>query len=1109
MTRAVAILGLLLAGLPAAAADAPESANVRGESTTSRKRLAEAEQKILAGKTVEAVDELQRILDDVGDTLVTADGKQFLAARQYVRQFLAKLPAAELKKYRDRVEEPAAKLLALGRDRREPRPLLDLLDRYALSRPAEDANLLLAEMAYERGEFATAERYWKKLLPEADGYRYPLAKTPEALLRANLVLAAHARGDRPAAAKLFEAFRAAHPKADGRLAGRTGALADILTQVLAGPPPRLSHPPAAADWPTVGGSPSRDGRVPGVLPRHWPSQPTWKTPIPTAGSGDKLGAAPPAAPTRAVAFHPVVVGDRAYIVDAGRVIAFDLRTGSAEVLFDPRQVARPSVGRDDLRLPVTTDTDFTLTAAGGRLYFRFGPAELFPVPAEGPVQITQPSALVCFAPPGQVVWKRLPPVDGTASWEGSPLVVDGHVLAAFVRSEGGRAVQAVACYRGDAERPLWVTDVCEAVSAAGRTRPELLTLAGRNVVFCSHAGVVAAVNLHTGRPAWAYRYPRVRRFPADGRHRDLSPPVSADGRVFVAPNDGDQLYAFDAETGRLLWQDGPLVFDHVLGAAAGKVVVTVSGPQRGVRAYDAATGSCDPPAGWRNHDDPFLPDYGRGLLSDDHVAWPTAAALYTLRLADGTVAAQPVRTPHGNLAYGRGVLVVATATEVWGYVRDGDDPPEPPRPRAVLAGALPPVPPPADPPTDLPPRLGSPAVLEAIADPPTTVAVNLGPIVNRSIVRVGTTTEIVRATGVVPCAGPRPTAVFAADGDLFFQHEAGLSRVDPADGRTLWTATLPDVTDVVPVRAGLVVRIGGQHLVAFDRATGRACWALDSRQRPRLPEPVVESGPRFLAAVAFEDRLLVQLSTGRRWLLDAATGKVLHEADTADRAWPTRSAIVADGPGRVTRLDAAGKAVWQYDAGREASLTGDAAGVRVLGGSAFVVVRRGHGTEIDRVSAAAGVPRWRDRPAVLPTHAVDPAAFAADDERLYVPAADKLTAFKLDTGRPAWSVDLPPAAGWHAVVAQNRLVLLPTHAVHPDATAGFESLLRFPHLRRLVGLLPAAADLARGTVPVMVCDPATGRVQQQLSIPAAGPTAVDVAVDGVWIAAGGALYRFH
>ena len=49
----------------------PEPATLRGDSPTTRKRLAEADQKLLAGNAADAVEAVQRILDEAGDDLIT------------------------------------------------------------------------------------------------------------------------------------------------------------------------------------------------------------------------------------------------------------------------------------------------------------------------------------------------------------------------------------------------------------------------------------------------------------------------------------------------------------------------------------------------------------------------------------------------------------------------------------------------------------------------------------------------------------------------------------------------------------------------------------------------------------------------------------------------------------------------------------------------------------------------------------------------------------------------------------------------------------------------------------------------------------------------------
>src|SRR5581483_5228391 len=117
------------------------------------------------------------------------------------------------------------------------------------------------------------------------------------------------------------------------------------------------------------------------------------------------------------------------------------------------------------------------------------------------------------------LWRVRPPAgDGKAPivWEGAPLVAGRRMWAAYSRFEGGRVVHGIACFDpadpGEApDRPAWAADVCDSpvsLGSEGRTRHELLTLAGRNVVFCSNDGAVIALDAATGRRAWGFRYPR-------------------------------------------------------------------------------------------------------------------------------------------------------------------------------------------------------------------------------------------------------------------------------------------------------------------------------------------------------------------------------------------------------------------------------------------------------------------------------------------------------------------------------------------------------------------------------------------------------------------------
>lgn len=723
MTRPVLAAVLLVAGAaPVAAQPAPaDGAALRGESPPTRKRLAEAEAKLTAGKPQDAADDLQRLLDEAGDDLVSLDGRQFRPARWVAHQLLARLPADVLRGYQARVEEPARKLLDAGTRGRDPRPLWQLLDRYFVAKPSADGLLLLGDLLFDRGEYRTAELLWRRLLPDGGAdVSHPTPPADLAAVRARVVLAAIFTGEVDRAAAELKAFAAKHPAAAGPLAGKTGPYAVTLQALLDRPPRPPADPAGAADWPTFAGDPGRTGRVNGPIPRHWRAAPTWIAPIPNAGR-ERPGV--PAAPGRPPFGHPVIAGGRVYLADAGRVHAFDLRTGSYALLRkpDPQSSDRPSPGPDPCA---------TLTWADGRLYARTGPAAVRPPDQTRPGRPPEDSALVRYDPPADPLalpkpaWRVLPPQpEGkkTAAWEGAPLVAGGRLWAALARWEDGRVVHSVAAFDPAdpdpdtaADRPAWVAEACDAPAGSDpRPRQELLTLAGRNVVLCSNAGAVVAVDAVTGRRAWAFLYPKPAKPAAPPkpdplrpdpfrpepppRPADPSPAVAFGGRVFVAPADADRVFALDAETGKLLWESERAEGAAILGVARGRLIVTTTGQFRGIRALSVANGSYRRPDGWiQGGTGSDWLSYGRGFVSDRVIAWPSRSrhGLYFLDPDAGNPipTAPPAAGPRnglwGNVVFADGVLVVVTPNEVWGFVAEGkppaDPPPEEPR-RAIIA----------------------------------------------------------------------------------------------------------------------------------------------------------------------------------------------------------------------------------------------------------------------------------------------------------------------------------------------------------------------------------------------------------------------------------------
>ena len=80
-----------------------------------------------------------------------------------------------------------------------------------------------------------------------------------------------------------------------------------------------------------------------------------------------------------------------------------------------------------------------------------------------------------------------------------------------------------------------------------------------------------------------------------GSDRDLNPAVVHDGLVIVAPSDASAIFAFDADSGRLVWKTDPIPDEvklaHLLGVAKGRLVAT--GDR--VLLFDVKTGKLRPP----------------------------------------------------------------------------------------------------------------------------------------------------------------------------------------------------------------------------------------------------------------------------------------------------------------------------------------------------------------------------------------------------------------------------------------------------------------------------------------------------------------------------------
>jgi outer membrane protein assembly factor BamB len=169
------------------------------------------------------------------------------------------------------------------------------------------------------------------------------------------------------------------------------------------------------------------------------------------------------------------------------------------------------------------------------------------------------------------------------------------------------------------------------------------------------AGILAACDTETGELQWAATYPiSTERLGSDDAPSAL---VYCGGRVFAKPRDSNQLMAFHAGEGRLLWSlDSPSRIRHLLGVVEGRLIA--SGDH--LWGIEAATGRA-----WRfGFDDPEGYGFGRGTIAGGRIYWPTHEDLFVVNAMSGQLLDRILMNPAsgitgGNLTIAGDRLIIA------------------------------------------------------------------------------------------------------------------------------------------------------------------------------------------------------------------------------------------------------------------------------------------------------------------------------------------------------------------------------------------------------------------------------------------------------------------
>ncbi len=541
---------------------------------------------------------------------------------------------------------------------------------------------------------------------EASGWLvYPDTDLSLAAVRARLVLVSILEGAVERAEVELELLRRLHPDQQGMLAGRDGNYHQILTELLQ---ESRAWPaiPESPDWPVFAGNEARNKIAPGRLDLArrlvWqvtlpaitaPRERIGETRIRVAETEDAL-----------LSYHVVVADGVVYIHQPGILRALRLDTGEPRFSAASRgQLAQDSsygefykwtshpIDVVPERFAYSGIPRYAVSVHGHWLFARMGVGwtgggnEVAPRPEERSFLIgidlrTQ-----------KLLFDRVFADEPGWEFESSPVCDGSRIYVSQRRRDQVNAQARVVCIDVQTGRLVWKTDVARGEVPGGvlyQLTNSALSLHQGRLYFSTHLGAVAALRISDGRIEWLSSYRRSG--PAEDQpdrndrylFRDLTPCVVDRGQVIAAPADSDRLFSIDAGTGQVLWctpagQAADAI--HLLGVGQGRLLA--SGDH--LYWFDAYTGQLvgQFPSGQAaigGYAGPNPRGFGRGILTDSQVYWPTRNYLYVFDQRYPQPVRQPIELSRlgitgGNLVVAEGCLVIAGADRVM-VLRDSGRP---------------------------------------------------------------------------------------------------------------------------------------------------------------------------------------------------------------------------------------------------------------------------------------------------------------------------------------------------------------------------------------------------------------------------------------------------
>lgn len=664
---------------------APEGQVVLLVSAEAQHLLKSAADAVQRGDWKVAIDAFQRIGEQYGGELLSAEGDLYESGRRCVRRLLAELPPEGLATFRLLNDAEASALYARARRDHNLDALRSVVDRYFLTTIGDDAADLLAAWLIDVGQPAEA----LALLDDLERF-YRDRDVPAGMVAARRAIALAMLGDLSAAEELEQ-------QADGSLQPSivpgdwhqgVGELAHAVWGFEA-----AARASATGGWPALLGGGRCLGRMPAIEPRLMDIS-EWRVWIDSEEPAEDAFGIPLS--------YPIVGGGRLIVKTGTQLLGFDpetmqrvWQTAPSAASFDP---VASMWGRQPLIIPTpdggyrlqgvvrSDDVSWVASVVGDvvcyiDLWGRSVVTEADPVAADTPqgaaaatgVSLARANRLVaCDAASGAVRWSRgrsSRPDDPLAqvTFRSLPVPAGDDIVALYERGAElllGRLDRATGALL--AERPLcgvpglaWGPGDCLMISAADGL-----------ILVPTDRGCLLAVNAHDLSLRWVLRYAgkRGRSGPdwweTDGSRAQrgwaLSPPIIAGATVLLAAADTDELIAVDRRSGRLQWRLSRQDFRYV--AAADRLSCWLVG--RRAAAVDLATGQLR----WSL---PVGSVTGRAALSGDRLYLPTSRAVLVLSAQTGelleTLPLPAHQSPLGNLLCYGGALFSVDGLQVRKY----------------------------------------------------------------------------------------------------------------------------------------------------------------------------------------------------------------------------------------------------------------------------------------------------------------------------------------------------------------------------------------------------------------------------------------------------------